>query len=219
MKEFDEPTVVAVKHANPCGVGSADSIYEAYMKAYEGDPVSIFGGIVAANREIDAKTAEEMNKIFLEIVIAPSFSEQALEILRKKKNIRLLKLPNISQKIPEGAYDMKKVGGGLLVQNINNMLYDDEDIKVVTEKQPTTEELETMKFAMKVVKHTKSNAIVLAKNKQTLGIGPGQANRITAARIAIANGKEKCKGSVMASDAFFRSRTVLRLRMRRGLPQ
>jgi len=203
LKEFDEPTVVAVKHANPCGVGSADTIYEAYMKAYEADPVSIFGGIVAANREIDAKTAEEMNKIFLEIVIAPSFTEEALDILKNKKNIRLLKLPNISQKIPEGAYDMKKVGGGLLVQNINNVLYGDEDIKVVTEKQPTAEELETMRFAMKVVKHTKSNAIVIAKGKQTVGIGPGQANRITSARIAIANGKEKCKGAVMASDAFF----------------
>lgn len=203
LKEFDEPTIVASKHANPCGVGSASSIYDAYKKAYEADPVSIFGGIVASNREIDVETAEAMNKIFLEILIAPSFTEESLKILKKKKNIRLLKLPHISQKLPEGSYDMKKVGGGLLVQNINNMLYDEGDIKVVTEKQPTREELETIRFAMKVVKHTKSNAIVVAKDKQTVGVGPGQLNRVTAAKLAIDYGKEKCKGAVMASDAFF----------------
>lgn len=203
LKEFDEPTVVAVKHANPCGVGSAASIFDAYMKAYEADPVSIFGGIVAANREVDAAMAEEMNKIFLEIVIAPSFSGQAIDILKQKKNIRLLKLNHISQKLPEGAYDMKKVGGGLLLQNIDNLLYDEAEIKVVTKKQPSREELESMKFAMKVVKHTKSNAIVLAKDKQTVGVGPGQMNRITAAKLAIDYGREKCRGAVMASDAYF----------------
>lgn len=203
LKEYDEPTVVAVKHANPCGVGSADSIYEAYMKAYEADPVSIFGGIIAANREIDSKTAVEINKIFVEIVIAPSFTQEALEILTQKKNIRLLKLADISRKLPEGALDMKKVSGGLLVQDIDNELYNESDIKVVTKKQPTAEELETMKFAMKVVKHTKSNAIVIARSKQTVGIGPGQMNRITAAKLAIDYGQEKCRGAVMASDAFF----------------
>ncbi|NLY18447.1 MAG: bifunctional phosphoribosylaminoimidazolecarboxamide formyltransferase/IMP cyclohydrolase [Clostridiaceae bacterium] len=203
LKEFDEPTVVAVKHANPCGVGSGDTIYEAYMKAYEADTVSIFGGIVAANRVIDAKTAEEMNKIFLEIVVAPSFTKEALEILGIKKNIRLLKLTDISRKYPKNAIDIKKVGGGLLVQEINNSLYNDDDLVVVTKKQPTAEELETMKFAMKVVKHTKSNAIVVAKSKQTIGIGPGQPNRITAAMLAIEHGGEKCRGAVMASDAFF----------------
>lgn len=203
LKEFDEPAVVAVKHANPCGVGSGETIYEAYMKAYEADTVSIYGGIVAANREIDAKTAEEMNKIFLEIVVAPSFTQEALEILTRKKNIRLLKLPEISRKYPKNAYDMKKVGGGLLIQDINNSLYNDEELVVVTQKQPTAGELETMKFAMKVVKHTKSNAIVIAKSMQTIGIGPGQPNRITAALLAIEHGKEKCKGAVLASDAFF----------------
>jgi len=203
LKEFEEPAVVAVKHANPCGVGSGDTIYEAYIKAYEADTVSIYGGIVAANREIDAKTAEEMSKIFLEIVVAPSFTQEALEILQRKKNIRLLKLPEISRKYPKDAYDIKKVGGGLLVQDINNSLYNDEDLTVVTKKQPTAEELETMKFAMKVVKHTKSNAIVIAKSKQTIGIGPGQPNRITAAMLAIEHGQEKCNGAVLASDAFF----------------
>lgn len=203
LKEFDEPTVVAVKHANPCGVGSADTIYEAYMKAYEADPVSIFGGIVAANREIDKDTAIEMNKIFLEIIVAPFFTPEALEILTQKKNLRLLKLPDISRKLSPDAYDVKKVAGGLLIQNVNIQLYDDADLKVVTKKQPTAEELKAMRFAMKVVKHTKSNAIVLAKDNQTIGIGPGQLNRITAANLAINYGKEKCKGAVMASDAFF----------------
>lgn len=203
LKEFDEPTVVACKHANPCGVASGETIYEAYIKAYEADTVSIYGGIVAANREIDAKTAEKMSKIFLEIIIAPSFTQDAIEILERKKNIRLLKLPSISEKLPGDAYDMKKVSGGLLIQDINNSLYNDSDIKVVTNKKPTDSELETMKFAMKVVKHTKSNAIVLAKSKQTVGVGAGQPNRITSAMLAIDHGKEKCNGSVMASDAFF----------------
>lgn len=203
LKEFDEPTIVAVKHANPCGVGSGTTIYEAYMKAYEADPVSIFGGIVASNREIDADVAKEMNKIFLEIVIAPSFSQQALEILKQKKNIRLLKLPDISMKLPEGSVEMKKIAGGLLLQDINNKLFDKKDLKVVTKKQPTEDEMETMEFAMKVVKHTKSNGIVLAKDRQTIGIGPGQSNRVTAAKLAIEYGGEKCRGAVMASDAFF----------------
>lgn len=202
LKEFDEPTVVAVKHANPCGVGTGTDIYEAYMNAYEGDKVSIFGGIVAANREIDEKTAAEMNKIFLEIIVAPSFSPEALEILKQKKNLRLLKLPSITEKSAKG-YDLKKVGGGLLLQDKDDILYDESEIKVVTKKKPTAEELETMKFAMKVVKHTKSNAIVVARPNGTIGIGCGQLNRVTAAKIAIEAGGDRCRGAVMASDAFF----------------
>ncbi|AGC69093.1 bifunctional purine biosynthesis protein PurH [Thermoclostridium stercorarium subsp. stercorarium DSM 8532] len=202
LKEFDEPAVVAVKHANPCGVGTGSDIYEAFMNAYEADKVSIFGGIVAANREIDSKTAEEMSKIFLEIVVAPSFSPEALEILKKKKNLRILSLPAIAEKSVKG-YDMKKVGGGLLLQEKDDIVYDESDIKVVTKRKPTEEELRTMKFAMKVVKHVKSNAIVLAIPNRTIGIGCGQMNRITAARIAIEAGGDLCKGAVMASDAFF----------------
>ncbi len=203
LKEFDKPTVVAVKHANPCGVASSNDIYDAYIKAYEADPVSIFGGIVAANREIDVKTAEEINKIFVEIVVAPSFSNEAIEVLTKKKNIRLLELDNISQKLPANTYDMKKVAGGLLVQDYNNELINMDEIQYVTDKKPTVEEIKDLIFAMKVVKHTKSNGIALAKGLQTVGVGPGQANRIVAAKIAIDYGKEKTQGSVMASDAFF----------------
>ena len=203
LKEFDEPTVVAVKHANPCGVATGKDIYDAYIGAYEADPVSIFGGIIAVNREIDAKTAEEINKIFIEIVIAPSYTEEALEILSQKKNIRVLKLDTISKKIPAGTLDMKKVAGGLLVQEYNNQLLNEADLKVVTKTAPTEEQMQDMIFAMKIVKHTKSNGIALAKNKQTVGVGPGQTNRITALNIAINYGGEKTFGSVMASDAFF----------------
>ncbi len=203
VKEFDEPTVVAVKHTNPCGVGSASTIYEAYMRAYESDPVSIFGGIIAANREIDTKTAEEINKIFVEIVVAPSFSDEAFAILSQKKNIRLLKLEGIAEKVPADTLDMKKVCGGLLVQKYNNQLFNEEELKVVTEVKPTKEQMEDLIFAMKVVKHTKSNGIALAKGKMTIGVGPGQTNRIVPTRVAIEYAGERSKGAVMASDAFF----------------
>ncbi len=203
LKEFEQPTAVAVKHANPCGVASSDSIYDAYMKTYEADPVSIYGGILALNREIDAATAEEIHKIFLEIIIAPSFTEEALRILAQKKNLRLMQLDNISAKLPAGTYDMKKVAGGLLVQNYNNELINLDDLKIVTEVRPTAQQIEDMIFAMTVVKHTKSNGIALAKNKQSLGIGPGQTNRIMAAKIAIEYAGDRANGAVMASDAYF----------------
>lgn len=203
LKEFEEPTVVAVKHTNPCGVGSADNIYDAYMRAYESDPTSIFGGIIAANREIDLKTAEEINKIFIEIVIAPTFSEEAFAVLSQKKNIRLLKLEGIEEKAAADTLDMKKVAGGLLVQKNDDVLFNEEDVKCVTNAQPTMEQLEDLKFAMKVVKHTKSNAIVVAKNKSTLGVGPGQTNRVLPTRVAIEYAGERSVGAVLASDAFF----------------
>lgn len=208
LKEFDEPTIVAVKHSNPCGVGSADNIYDAYMKAYNADSVSIFGGIVVANREIDEKTAEEMSKIFLEVVLAPSFSKEAFEILSKKPNIRLLTLENIENKMPKNAFDCKKVSGGILVQDINDKLLEKDKLKVVTNRKPTDKEMEDLIFAFKVVKSAKSNGIAICKDKQSIGIGNGQVNRIWATKQAIEHSKEligedAVKGSVMASDAFF----------------
>lgn len=203
LKEFEEPTIVAVKHANPCGVGSADTIFEAYRKAYDCDPISIFGGIVAANREIDKQTAEEINKIFVEIIVAPSFSKEALEILQSKKNIRLLQLDDISKRYPAGTLDFKKVGGGLLLQEANDKLINMDDLKVITEAQPAKELMEDLLFAWKVVKHTKSNAIVLVKDKQTVGIGPGQTNRVWSTMNAVSRAGERAKGTVLASDAFF----------------
>jgi phosphoribosylaminoimidazolecarboxamide formyltransferase / IMP cyclohydrolase len=203
LKEFDEPTAIIVKHANPCGVASSGNVCNAYIKAYESDPVSAFGGIVAINSEIDARTAEEINKVFYEIVIAPSYTEDALKILARKKNIRVMQLDNISAKLPAGTYDMKKVAGGLLVQNYNNELVNVEELKCVTVIKPTPEQMEDLVFAMKVVKHTKSNGIALVKDKQSIGVGPGQTNRVTSVKIAIEYGGDRTKGAVMASDAFF----------------
>ncbi|NDL68387.1 bifunctional phosphoribosylaminoimidazolecarboxamide formyltransferase/IMP cyclohydrolase [Anaerotalea alkaliphila] len=208
LKEFDQPAVVACKHANPCGVGSADTIHEAYVKAYTSDPKSIFGGIVVANREVDVATAEEINKIFVEIVVAPSYQPQALEVLKKKKNIRILSLADITVKQPDTAYDLKKVGGGLLVQTIDNALLAEGELKVVTDRQPTEKEMEDLLFAWKIVKYAKSNGIAIGKDKQSLGVGPGQVNRIWACNQAIehaveALGADVLKGAALASDAFF----------------
>ncbi|HBU13124.1 MAG TPA: bifunctional phosphoribosylaminoimidazolecarboxamide formyltransferase/inosine monophosphate cyclohydrolase [Clostridiales bacterium] len=202
LREFSDTTVVAVKHANPCGVGSAQTVHEAYMKAYESDPVSIFGGIVAVNTEVDEKTAAEMSRIFLEIVIAPSYTKEALALLCQKKNLRVLRLPDISAKLPQGAFDAKKVLGGMLVQEVNRKLLDGE-LKVVTKRKPTEDELENLEFAFKVVKHVKSNGIAIAKDLATLGIGPGQTNRIWSTQMAIERSGREVKGAVLASDAFF----------------
>ncbi len=202
LKEFDEPTIVAAKHANPCGVGSAPTLADAFRRAYEADPVSIFGGIVAANREIDAETATEMAKIFLEVIVAPSFSREALEILEKKKNIRLLQLNHIGEK-NTFAQKAKTVLGGLLIQDLDTQLLNEEELKVVTKRQPTEAEMRDLIFAWKVVKHAKSNGIAIAKNLCTTGVGPGQVSRIWALENAIRQGGDRIAGSVMASDAFF----------------
>ena len=205
LKEFgfDEPCAVAVKHANPCGVGIGKDIYEAYKNAHDADPVSIFGGIVVLNRKVDVKTANELAKIFLEIIIAPEFEKEAFDILAQKQNIRLMTLPMLAKENSKEMLDMKKVAGGLLVQNLDTELMNEDELKCVTDRAPTEEELKQLKFAWKVVKHTKSNAIVLAKDNMTTGVGPGQTNRVTALELAVKYAGEKAKGSVMASDAFF----------------
>jgi len=202
VKEFTQPAVVAVKHMNPCGVGIGETIYDAYRKAYESDPVSIFGGIVACNRTVDKETALAMKEIFLEIILAPDFTEEALEVLKTKKNLRLLELGTVVPKEEENII-LTTVEGGLLVQNEDIKRVTEEDLTVVTDRKPTPEEIEQLLFAWKVVKHVKSNAIVLAKDNMTIGVGAGQMNRVGSARIAIAQAGEKAKGSVMASDAFF----------------
>ncbi len=202
LKEFDEPTIVAAKHANPCGVGSADTLLEAYKKAYEADPISIFGGIVAANQEIDGATAAEMAKVFLEVIVAPSYSQEALDILTKKKNIRLLQLEEIGHKDKKAA-KAKTVLGGLLIQSLDTELISEKDLKIVSKRKPTAQEMDDLLFAWKVVKHTKSNGIAIAKDKCTTGVGPGQVSRIWALENAIRQGGERIAGSVMASDAFF----------------
>lgn len=203
LREFSEPTIVAVKHANPCGVATANTIAEAFFKANAADPTSIFGGIVASNRTIDKATAEQIHGIFIEIVVAPNYDKDALEILTKKPNIRLLKLENIGCAIAENCYDMKKVLGGLLVQEFDKKVVEVEKMTTVTKLAPTQNQIDDMIFAMKVVKHTKSNAIVIAKDKTILGIGCGQVNRIRATEQAINHSLTDTKGCVLASDAFF----------------
>ncbi len=202
LKEFEEPTAIAVKHTNPCGVGSADNLSEAYRKAHDSDPVSIFGGIVTLNREVDAETAQMMSKIFLEVIAAPSFSGEALEILSRKKDVRLLEIAFDPESQRRGL-DFKKVSGGLLLQDDLTEKYNPVKWRGVTGRKPTEQEEKDLLFALKVVKHVKSNAIVIAKRQQTLGIGAGQMSRVGAVKIAVEQAGEKIKGSVMASDAFF----------------
>lgn len=208
LKEFDMPAVVACKHSNPCGVGVADNIHEAYIKAYKADPVSIFGGIVVANREIDKQTATEINKIFVEIIAAPSFTDEAIEILTSKKNIRILEIKNITKKQSKNTLEYKKVAGGLLVQSIDSEIYSNEDLKTITNNSPKENEYNDLKIAWKIVKHAKSNAIVLVKDGQSIGIGTGQVSRIWACKQAIDHANEHLgpdilKGASLASDAFF----------------
>lgn len=201
VAEYEGPTAVAVKHMNPCGIGMGESIAEAFQAAFEADPVSIFGGIVALNREVDSQTAEKLSDIFLEIVIAPSFSEKAIDILTVKKNIRLLALD--MSKTNYIGNKLTTVDGGMLIQEKDHGVIEEKDLEVVTKESPSEAELEQLLFAWKAVKHVKSNAIVLAKNNQTVGIGAGQMNRVGAARIAIEQAGSKAKGAVLASDAFF----------------
>lgn len=206
LKEFEEPTVVACKHGNPCGVGSANDIYEAWQKAFNSDKTSIFGGIVVINEEVNVKMAKEMKEIFLEVVVAPSYEPEALEILKKKKNVRILELPSIRTKQRENAYDIKKINGGAIVQTIDAKLLD--ECEVVTDTKPTEEQMEDLLFTWKIVKYVKSNGIAIGKGKQSIGIGPGQVNRIWATKQAIEHGEELIEkgiteGAVLASDAFF----------------
>ena len=207
LKEFDEPTVVACKHGNPCGVGSdEESIYNAWQKAFNADKTSIFGGIVVANREITVDMANEMKEIFLEVIVAPSYEKEALEILKVKPNLRILLLPTIAVKQPKTAYDIKKINGGIILQTIDAELLN--DYKVVTDRKPTDKELEDLLFTWKIVKYVKSNGIAIGKDKQSIGIGPGQVNRIWSTKQSIEHANELIgegvtNGAVLASDAFF----------------
>ncbi|WP_404447466.1 bifunctional phosphoribosylaminoimidazolecarboxamide formyltransferase/IMP cyclohydrolase [Sutcliffiella horikoshii] len=201
VKEFTNPAVVAVKHMNPCGVGTGATTVEAYRRAYEADPVSIFGGIIAFNTEVDKETAELLHELFLEIVIAPSFSEDAFAVLKQKKNIRLLLVDMNGAGVMQSR--MVSVRGGLLVQDEDQFGLEDATVSVPTKREPTEQEWADLKLAWKVVKHVKSNAIVLAKEGQTVGVGAGQMNRVGAAKIAIEQAGEKAVGSALGSDAFF----------------
>ena len=205
VKEFDEPACVIVKHANPCGVSIGDNILAAYEGAYRTDPTSAFGGIIAFNRELDADTAEAIvSRQFVEVIIAPSVSEAAAQIVAAKPNLRLLECGEWSTKTTE--FDLKRVNGGLLVQDRDQGSVTLDDLKVVTKRQPTSDEMRDLQFCWKVAKYVKSNAIVYVKNSMTIGVGAGQMSRVYSAKVAgikAADENLEVKGSVMASDAFF----------------
>ncbi|MEM3586858.1 MAG: bifunctional phosphoribosylaminoimidazolecarboxamide formyltransferase/IMP cyclohydrolase [Candidatus Jordarchaeaceae archaeon] len=201
VKEFEEPAATIIKHTNPCGAAIGKTISEAYRKAYETDTVSAYGGIVGLNREVDKETAEQISSTFIEVVIAPGYTDDALKILKQKKNLRLLKTPPITAQLP--SWDMKKVVGGLLVETRDVALkIDPNQFKIVSKRSPTQAEWKAALLGWKVVKHVKSNAIVLAVEDRVVGIGAGQMNRVDSARIAIKKAGENAKGSVLCSDGF-----------------
>jgi len=195
----DEAACVIVKHTNPCGVALGENAEDAFTRAFEADSKSAFGGIVAMNRPCDKAAAEKMKPIFFEVIIAPSFTEEALALLSEKKNIRLIEVKPTEEK----EWQLHKISGGLLIQTADDITETKNDWTCVTKRQPTEEEWKALAFAWKVVKHVKSNAIVLTGEKVTYGVGAGQMNRVGAAEIAIAEAGEKCHGAVMSSDAFF----------------
>lgn len=210
VSEFQIPACVIVKHTNPCGAAVAKDIASAYEKAYNCDPVSAFGGIIAVNRVVDEKLAKKIMPIFYEIIIAPAYLEEALEILMTKKDLRIMYMGE--KRDSNGHFkDLRRVGGGLLVQDQDIVHEDRDTMKVVSKKHPTEAEWEDLLFGWKVAKNVKSNAIIFTKGLQTIGIGAGQMSRIDSVKIAIskAGGKDKCKGACLASDAFFPFRDVV----------
>jgi len=205
VTDFAAPAVAIIKHTNPCGLASHDNIAEAYRRALSGDPVAAFGGIVAINRAVDRETAEELYKTFYEIVIAPEYKPEALEVLKRKKDLRILQaeLPPTYGVSHEGHLDIRRVRGGFLVQSSDSLAEDSVTLKTVTRRAPTEAEVKDLLFAWRAVKHIKSNAIVLAKDRTLIGMGAGQPSRIISAQIAMEKAGEKTKGSVLASDAMF----------------
>lgn len=216
VREFTEPAAVVIKHTNPCGAALGKDLHEAYVRAYAADSVSAYGGIVGLNRAVDKATAEEMAKTFLEAVIAPAFTAEALEVLSAKKNLRLLEVGDLGE-VPPATQDVKKVRGGFLVQSGDNAQVKAADLKVVTKAAPTEADIEELLFAFTIVKHVKSNAIVITKDRCTLGVGAGQMNRVGSAGIAMTQGGDACQGAVLASDAFFPFRDTIDEAAKRGI--
>jgi phosphoribosylaminoimidazolecarboxamide formyltransferase/IMP cyclohydrolase len=197
-QEFDEPVCAIIKHTNPCGTATGKTLAEAYKRALECDPVSAFGGVIGVNRPIDADAADEMHKLFLEVIAAPSFDEAAIARFATKKNLRLVQVTAANQK-----WVLKNVSGGLLVQDADIRPLQDADLRVVTRRPPTPEEIRALLFAWKVCKHVKSNAIVYARDGQTVGVGAGQMSRVDSAKLGAMKAQLPLHGTVAASDAFF----------------
>ena len=200
--EFSDPAAVIIKHNNPCGTAEQETLGDAYLKALACDPVSAFGGVLAFNRVVDAATAEEVAKLFVECIAAPGFDEKAKGIFAAKKNLRLLELPPGGFQ-PERELQLKRILGGMLVQQPDLGEIQESELGTVTKRAPTAEELHTMRFAWKVAKHVKSNAIVFAKDGATLGVGAGQMSRVDSVKLAVMKAQAPLAGSVVASDAFF----------------
>ncbi|MDH5757042.1 MAG: bifunctional phosphoribosylaminoimidazolecarboxamide formyltransferase/IMP cyclohydrolase, partial [Nitrospinota bacterium] len=198
--EFVDPAVAIIKHTNPCGVAVNNNLVQAYLDARECDPVSAFGGVIAVNREVDEATAEEISKLFVEVLIAPSYSAKALEKLQAKKNIRIIKSPSREM---QAALTARFLSGAALLQDDDARTLDESTLRIVTKRPPTDDEMKALRFAWTVAKHVKSNAIVYADSKSTIGVGAGQMSRVDSARIAHEKARRPVAGAVMASDAFF----------------
>ena len=203
VSDFDDPTVAVVKHANTCGLASHPDLMQAYLRAYEGDTISAFGGIVGFNRTVNAAAARAMNPVFYEVVVAPGYEPEALEILQGKRNLRILQVAPVPSSPDQVAYDLRPITGGVLVQTPDAILEDPASWNTVTRRTPTAAELADLAFAWKAVKHIKSNAIVFARDRTLMGMGAGQPNRVVSVHLAQRIGGDKSRGSVLASDAFF----------------
>jgi phosphoribosylaminoimidazolecarboxamide formyltransferase / IMP cyclohydrolase len=217
IKEFTEPTCVIIKHATPCGIASAKNLLSAWKYAFATDTYSPFGGVVSFNRKVDKDVAEELAKLFLEVIIAPSYSKEAVKVFSQKKNLRILELKGLDKKIDRKGIIYRSVVGGFLSQQRDIKMTTEKEWKIVTKKKPTKKEMESMKFAVKCVKHVKSNSVVFVKDTHTVGIGGGQTARVDATWIATHKGKENIKGSTMASDAFFPFRDAVDLAAEAGV--
>jgi phosphoribosylaminoimidazolecarboxamide formyltransferase/IMP cyclohydrolase len=200
VEEFEQPAAVIIKHNNPCGAAEQATLAEAYRKAYACDPVSAFGGVLAFNRPVDAETAQEVSKLFVECIVAPDFDEEAQRLLAAKKNLRLLRMPPSDDR---EALELKRISGGVLIQEPDRHRLIEADLKVVTSREPTPDEIKALLFAWKVTNHVKSNAIVFARDGQTLGVGAGQMSRVDSVKIAVMKAQLPLAGSVVGSDAFF----------------
>jgi len=215
VSEFDLPSAAIIKHTNPCGAAIGDSLFDAYQKAYNVDPVSAFGSIVGLNRTVDLQTAEEISKTFVEVVIAPGFEKEALDILTKKPSIRLIEISELKDK--SQSYYYKHVEGGFLVQTKDTKRLTEDDLSIVTDTKPSSKEINDLLFAFTLVKHVKSNAVLIAKNGTAVGIGAGQMSRVESVDIALSKAGDQAQGAVMASDAFFPFRDSIDAASKKGI--
>ena len=213
--EFDMPAAAIIKHTNPCGAATSETLFDAYHKAYEADPVSAFGSIVGLNKNVSLDLAQALSKTFIEVIVAPSFDDEAMELLKKKSFLRLITYPKCSSKNSE--YVFRYLKNGVLVQTLDNRIIQQDDLNIVTSHKPTQKEVNNLLFSGAIVKHVKSNAICIAKDDVIIGVGAGQMSRVDAVRIALEKAGEKAKGAALASDAFFPFKDSVELAHKYGI--